>query len=158
MISYLVYDYTKLDIGPETEAILDQLKGRESQVRIILNKADEITSSELLKIQNNLVWNLSPNLASLEPPRYVKNFVTWKEVCLMFCSLDKLKQKTKNQNIVGVNENFIHFEGGEGGGGGQKNIFRVLFFKVYNKSERNVKNKKKLVFSFWFHFIQRIEH
>lgn len=83
MISYLVYDYTKLDIGPETEAILDQLKGRESQVRIILNKADEITSSELLKIQNNLVWNLSPNLASLEPPRYVKIFVTyWKELCL----------------------------------------------------------------------------
>ena len=63
-----------MDIGPETEAILDQLKGRESQVRIILNKADEITSSELLKIQNNLVWNLSPNLASLEPPRYVKFF------------------------------------------------------------------------------------
>jgi hypothetical protein len=25
---YLVYDYTKLDIGPETEAILDQLKGK----------------------------------------------------------------------------------------------------------------------------------
>ena len=73
-----------MDIGPETEAILDQLKGRESQVRIILNKADEITSSELLKIQNNLVWNLSPNLASLEPPRYVKIFVTsWKkELCL----------------------------------------------------------------------------
>ena len=68
-IILLVYDYTKLDIGPETEAILDQLKGRESQVRIILNKADEITGPELLKIQNNLVWNLSPNLASLEPPR-----------------------------------------------------------------------------------------
>ena len=29
----LVYDYTKLDIGPEAEALLDQLKGRESQVR-----------------------------------------------------------------------------------------------------------------------------
>jgi hypothetical protein len=25
----LVYDYAKLDIGPETEALLDQLKGRE---------------------------------------------------------------------------------------------------------------------------------
>ena len=87
MISHLVYDYTKLDIGPETEAILDQLKGRESQVRIILNKADEITSSELLKIQNNLVWNLSPNLASLEPPRYAKMFVAyWKELCLNLIS------------------------------------------------------------------------
>ena len=30
----LVYDYTKLDIGPEAEALLDQLKGRESQVSI----------------------------------------------------------------------------------------------------------------------------
>ena len=29
----LVYDYAKLDIGPETEALLDQLKGRESQVK-----------------------------------------------------------------------------------------------------------------------------
>lgn len=33
-IIFLVYDPSKLDVGPETEAILDQLKGRESQVRI----------------------------------------------------------------------------------------------------------------------------
>ena len=85
----MVYDYTKLDIGPEAEALLDQLKGRESQVsankkkiwemngtknflfkvRIILNKADEITANELFKIQNNLVWNVSPHMATLEPPR-----------------------------------------------------------------------------------------
>ena len=64
----MVYDYAKLDIGPETEALLDQLKGRESQVRIILNKADEITAEELLKIQGNLVWNVSPLMASMEPP------------------------------------------------------------------------------------------
>ena len=31
----LVYDYAKLDIGPETEALLDQLKGRESQVQTV---------------------------------------------------------------------------------------------------------------------------
>jgi len=64
----LVYDYAKLDIGPETEALLDQLKGREQQVRILLNKADEITAEELLKIQGNLVWNVSPLMASMEPP------------------------------------------------------------------------------------------
>ncbi|TRY73635.1 hypothetical protein TCAL_03348 [Tigriopus californicus] len=64
----LVYDYAKLDIGPETEALLDQLKGREGQVRIILNKADEITAEELLKIQSSLVWNVSPLMASVEPP------------------------------------------------------------------------------------------
>lgn len=32
-IIFLVYDPSKLDVGPETEAILDQLKGRESQVK-----------------------------------------------------------------------------------------------------------------------------
>lgn len=31
-IIFLVYDPSKLDVGPETEAILDQLKGREHQV------------------------------------------------------------------------------------------------------------------------------
>ena len=34
----------------------------------MLNKADEITAEELLKIQGNLVWNVSPLMASMEPP------------------------------------------------------------------------------------------
>ena len=34
-----------------------------------MNKADEITATELFKIQNNLVWNVSPHMATLEPPR-----------------------------------------------------------------------------------------
>lgn len=41
-IIFLVYDPAKLDVGPETEAILDQLKGREYQVRQELEKNDEI--------------------------------------------------------------------------------------------------------------------
>ena len=40
------------------------------QVRIILNKADEITAEELLKIQGSLVWSVSPLMSSAaEPPR-----------------------------------------------------------------------------------------
>ncbi len=34
------------------------------QVRIILNKADEITAEELLKIQGSLVWSVSPLMSS----------------------------------------------------------------------------------------------
>ena len=37
-------------------------------MRIVLNKADEITAEELLRIQGNLVWNVSPLMASAEPP------------------------------------------------------------------------------------------
>ena len=85
----LVYDYAKLDIGPETEALLDQLKGRESQVRIVLNKADEITAEELLKIQGNLVWNVSPLMASVEPPTlYAGSFWSRPYKVQLSCILD----------------------------------------------------------------------
>lgn len=67
-IIFLVYDPSKLDVGPETEAILDQLKGREYQTRIILNKADQVKSEELMRVQGALIWNLSPLMSSAQPP------------------------------------------------------------------------------------------
>lgn len=65
---FLVYDPSKLDVGPETEAILDQLKGREYQTRIILNKADQVKPEELLRVQGALIWNISPLMSSAQPP------------------------------------------------------------------------------------------
>lgn len=50
-IIFLVYDPSKLDVGPETEAILDQLKGREHQVSgfyTLFN--DKITLEYLLSV------------------------------------------------------------------------------------------------------------
>jgi hypothetical protein len=35
---------------------------------MVLNKADEISAEELMKIQGNLVWNVSPLMATAEPP------------------------------------------------------------------------------------------
>lgn len=67
-IIFLVYDPTKLDVGPETEAILDQLKGREYQTRIVLNKADQVKPEELLRVQSALIWNISPLMSSAQPP------------------------------------------------------------------------------------------
>ncbi|XP_022215436.2 uncharacterized protein LOC111069587 isoform X1 [Drosophila obscura] len=67
-IIFLVYDPAKLDVGPETEAILDQLKGREYQTRIILNKADTVHPEELLRVQGALIWNISPLMSSAQPP------------------------------------------------------------------------------------------
>ncbi|XP_018014346.1 sarcalumenin-like [Hyalella azteca] len=64
----VVFDYTKLDAGYELEAVLDQLKGREKQVRILLNKADQIPPEELIKVQGSLFWNLSPLLGVSAPP------------------------------------------------------------------------------------------
>ncbi|XP_028031034.1 sarcalumenin isoform X2 [Bombyx mandarina] len=67
-IIFLVYDPSKLDVGPETEAILDQLKGRESQTRIVLNKADSVKPEELMRVQSALIWNISPLMSSPQPP------------------------------------------------------------------------------------------
>jgi len=41
---FVVFDPTKLDVGIELESTFRQLKGRESQIRLILNKADTISS------------------------------------------------------------------------------------------------------------------
>lgn len=41
----MVYDPAKLDVGPETEAILDQLKGREYQVSETKNNTKTNKSS-----------------------------------------------------------------------------------------------------------------
>ncbi|KAF5289281.1 hypothetical protein FQR65_LT11902 [Abscondita terminalis] len=67
-IIFLVYDPSKLDVGPETEAILDQLKGREHQTRIVLNKADQVKPEELMRVQGALIWNISPLMSSAQPP------------------------------------------------------------------------------------------
>ncbi|VEN56327.1 unnamed protein product, partial [Callosobruchus maculatus] len=67
-IIFLVYDPSKLDVGPETEAILDQLKGREHQTRIVLNKADQVKPEELMRVQGSLIWNISPLMSSPQPP------------------------------------------------------------------------------------------
>ncbi|XP_076335113.1 sarcalumenin-like [Tachypleus tridentatus] len=65
---YVVFDPFKLETGSEMESILDQLKGREAQIRFILNKADTIRPSELMKVVGQLFWNLSPLMGSSEPP------------------------------------------------------------------------------------------
>lgn len=48
-IIFLVYDPSKLDVGPETEAILDQLKGREYQVCCIVTFHEIVLAKDVRK-------------------------------------------------------------------------------------------------------------
>jgi len=48
-IIFLVYDPSKLDVGPETEAILDQLKGREYQVCCIITIHETVLATDMRK-------------------------------------------------------------------------------------------------------------
>ncbi|XP_032896539.1 sarcalumenin isoform X2 [Amblyraja radiata] len=72
---FVVFDPTKLDVGLELEMLFRQLKGRESQIRIILNKADNIATQELMRVYGALFWSLAPLINVTEPPRvYVSSF------------------------------------------------------------------------------------
>ena len=66
---FVVFDPTKLDVGTELETLFKQLKGRESQMRIILNKADTIDTQELMRVYGALFWSLAPLINVTEPPR-----------------------------------------------------------------------------------------
>ncbi|XP_075755219.1 sarcalumenin isoform X2 [Pelodiscus sinensis] len=72
---FVVFDPTKLDVGLELEMLFRQLKGRESQIRIILNKADSLVTQELMRVYGALFWSLAPLINVTEPPRvYVSSF------------------------------------------------------------------------------------
>ncbi|KAG7486673.1 sarcalumenin-like [Solea senegalensis] len=72
---FLVFDPTKLDVGGELEMLFTQMKGRESQIRLILNKADSLTTQDLMRVYGALFWSMAPLINVTEPPRvYVSSF------------------------------------------------------------------------------------
>ncbi|XP_044046727.1 sarcalumenin-like [Siniperca chuatsi] len=72
---FLVFDPTKLDVGGELELLFKQMKGRESQIRLILNKADSLSTQDLMRVYGALFWSMAPLINVTEPPRvYVSSF------------------------------------------------------------------------------------
>ncbi|EPY24407.1 sarcoplasmic reticulum glycoprotein [Strigomonas culicis] len=73
---FFIFDPTKLDLGHELKALFQTtLKGNESKIRIVLNKADTVLPQELLRVYGTLFWNLSNTIHTTEPPRiFVSSF------------------------------------------------------------------------------------
>ncbi|KAL1005746.1 hypothetical protein UPYG_G00063440 [Umbra pygmaea] len=72
---FLMFDPTKLDVGGELATLFKQMKGRESQIRIILNKADNLATQDLMRVYGALFWSMAPLINATEPPRvYVSSF------------------------------------------------------------------------------------
>ncbi|KAK5866238.1 hypothetical protein PBY51_020444 [Eleginops maclovinus] len=72
---FQVFDPTKLDVGGELEMLFKQMKGRESQIRLILNKADSLSTQNLMRVYGALFWSMAPLIKVTEPPRvYVSSF------------------------------------------------------------------------------------
>ncbi|KPA82640.1 putative sarcoplasmic reticulum glycoprotein putativesarcalumenin precursor [Leptomonas pyrrhocoris] len=75
-LMFVLFDPSKLDAGAELRQLFKtSFKGLESRVRIVLNKADSISTQELMRVYGSLFWNLSNFIDTTEPPRvYVGSF------------------------------------------------------------------------------------
>eukprot|EP00854_Cymbomonas_tetramitiformis_P007578 gene7578-9025_t len=75
----LLFDCHKLDISDELKTvILTSLAGQDEKVRLVLNKADQVSTKELMKVYGAVMWSLGKVLSTPEVKRaYVSSF--WDE-------------------------------------------------------------------------------
>eukprot|EP00667_Euglena_gracilis_P022909 EG_transcript_25672 len=65
---FVMFDPSKLDAGVELRNLFNQLKGHESKLRMVLNKADLCEPQELMRVYGSLFWSLSNLIHTTEPP------------------------------------------------------------------------------------------
>jgi len=62
----LLFDANKLDISDELKDILEHLRGHDDKLRIVLNKCDNVTSKQLIRVHGALMWALGKVLRTPE--------------------------------------------------------------------------------------------
>jgi len=71
----LLFDVSKLDISDEFRRIILSMRGNDHKIHIILNKADGVTTQQLLRVYGALMWSLGKVMDTPEVSRvYVGSF------------------------------------------------------------------------------------
>ncbi|VWU52279.1 EH domain-containing protein [Hepatocystis sp. ex Piliocolobus tephrosceles] len=71
----LIFDAHKLDISDEFRRCIQAIKGQDSKIRIILNKADTINTQQLMRVYGSLMWSLGIVINTPEVNRvYIGSF------------------------------------------------------------------------------------
>jgi len=74
----LLFDAHKLDISDEFREAIESLKGNDDKVRVVLNKADTLTTQQLMRVYGALMWSLGKVVKTPEVMRvYIGSF--WDE-------------------------------------------------------------------------------
>ena len=73
----LLFDPYKLDISDEFKNVIHSIKGHDDKVRIVLNKADQVDSQQLMRVYGALMWSLGKVFNTPEVVRvYIGSFNT----------------------------------------------------------------------------------
>ena len=71
----LLFDPYKLDISDEFKNVIHAIKGHDDKVRIVLNKADQVDSQQLMRVYGALMWSLGKVFNTPEVVRvYIGSF------------------------------------------------------------------------------------
>lgn len=71
----IFFDAHKLDISDELKEVLEILKPHEDKIRIVLNKSDQVSQQELLRVYGALMWSLGKVVETPEVPRvFISSF------------------------------------------------------------------------------------
>ncbi|KAL2630169.1 hypothetical protein R1flu_014855 [Riccia fluitans] len=71
----LLFDPHKLDISDEFKRVISSLRGHDDKIRIVLNKADQVDTQQLMRVYGALMWSLGKVLNTPEVMRvYIGSF------------------------------------------------------------------------------------
>ena len=71
----VLFDAHKLDISDELKVVIENLRGNDDKIRIVLNKADQVTPQQLMRVYGALMWSLGKVFRTPEVTRvYISSF------------------------------------------------------------------------------------